>query len=149
VRRQAGCLISAAAVLASTVLPWSSTTAAGRSGWETASLALALDEAVHEPVLTVLACLWFVVPLAAATALCVSVLLPRRLAGSALRVLGALLTLVVLTTVVALQRTGLDVVPLGPFLALLGALALMALPPRTRTRSRSRRNGAAATGVQR
>jgi hypothetical protein len=148
VRHQAGCLLSAAAVLTGTVLPWSSTVAAGRTGWQTASLALALDEAVDRPVLTALACVWFVVPLGAAAALCISVLLPRRPAAVALRALGALLVLVVLTVLAALHLAGMDVALLGPLLALTGAAALVALPDRVTSASPSRRRGAAATGVQ-
>ena len=141
-------MLSAAAVLGATVLPWSSTAAAGRTGWETASLALALDEAVHRPVLTALACVWFAVPLGAATALCASVLLPRRPAVVALRSLGALLVLVVLTALLALRWAGLDVALLGPLLALAGSAALVALPARFRFRSRPRRHGTAPTGAQ-
>jgi hypothetical protein len=148
VRRQAGCLISATAVLAATVLPWSSTAAAGRNGWQTASLALALDEAVHQPVLAALAYLWYAVPLAAATALCVSFLLPRRPAVAVLRALGALLVLDVLTVLVALHRIGPDVALLGPLLALAGGVALLTLPAGFRSQSRRRRNGAASTGAQ-
>jgi hypothetical protein len=150
VPRQLGCALSAAAVLIATLLPWSSTAAVGRSGWDTASLALALDEAVHRPVLTALASVWFVVPLAAAGALVVAVALPRRWAVLALRSLGVLLVLVVLGVVavlVAVPRGGPDYSLLGPTLALAGGVALAALPAPSRHRSRTRQS-AAATGVR-
>jgi hypothetical protein len=147
VRRQAGCAVSAVAVLAATVLPWSSTAAAGRNGWETASLALALDEAVHRPLLTLFACVWFVVPLVAAVALVLSSLLPRRSAAVTLRIVGALLGTVVLAVLVGLHQAGWEISLLGPLLALAGGAALVALPGRSRTQPRRRRNGAAATGV--
>lgn len=151
-RRQIGCAVSAVVVLAATVLPWSSTAAAGRTGWETAALALALDEAVGRPLLTVFACVWFVVPLAAALALVLSVLLPRRGVAVALRCLGALLVVVVLAVVVTveagLDRTGWDVSLLGPLLSLVASAALVALPPRSLTPPRPRRRAAASPGVQ-
>lgn len=147
-RRQAGSLVSAAAALVATALPWSSTAATGRDGWETASLALAIDEAVREPVLTALACIWFAVPLAAAAAFPVSLLLPRRSAGVALRLLGALLVLAVLVVLVALHRLGMDVSPFGPLLALTAGTALAVLPAGDRARPSRRRARAATTGVQ-
>jgi len=147
VRRSIGCAVSAVVVLAATVLPWSSTAAAGRNGWETASLALALDEAMHRPVLTVFASTWYAVPLAAALALVLCALLPRRGAALALRCLGALLVLLVLAVLVALGRAGLGVALPGPLLSLLGGAALLALPPRSRPQPR-RRTSAAASGVQ-
>jgi hypothetical protein len=151
VRRQFGCVLSAAAVLAATVLPWSSTGAVARNGWDTASLALALDEAVHQPVLTALACVWFAVPLSAAAALVMTAVLPRRWAVLALRFLGALLVLVVLVVVavlVAVPRGGPDFSLLGPSLALVGGVALVALPAPFRSSPRTRRDAAAATGVR-
>ncbi|MBM7806962.1 hypothetical protein JOD57_002799 [Geodermatophilus bullaregiensis] len=129
-RRRFGCALSASAVLAATVLPWSSTAAAGRTGWETASLALALGEAVHRPVLTALACAWSAVPLAAAGALVVCVLLPRSGAAAALRGLGALVVLDVLVVLVAVHLAGLHVLVPGPLLALAGGAALAVLPAR-------------------
>ena len=146
--RHAGSALAAAAVLAATVLPWSSTAAAGRSGWETASLALALDEAVHRPVLTVFACVWFAVPLLAAAALAPATMLPRSWAVVALRSIGALLILVVLAVLVAVPTAGVDVSLFGPLLALAGSAALVALPAPIRSRPRTRRTGAATTGVQ-
>lgn len=145
--RQAGCAIAAAAALAATVLPWSSTAAAGRNGWETASLALALDEAMHQPLLAGLAHVWFAVPLAAALALCACFLLPRRPAVVALRALGALLVLDVLVVLVALQLIGPDVSLLGPLLVLAGGAALVALPARSSAHPRTRRDDAASTGA--
>ena len=147
-RRSIGCAVSAVVVLAATVLPWSSTAAAGRNGWETASLALALDEAVHRPLLTVFACTWYAVPLTAALALVLCSLLPRRSAALALRCAGVLLVLVVLAVLVALGQAGLDVSLPGPLLSLLGGAALVALPPRHLDQPRTRRTGAAASGVQ-
>jgi hypothetical protein len=141
-------MLSAAAALVATALPWSSTAAAGRDGWETASLALAIGEAVREPVLTALACTWFAVPLAAAAAFPVSLLLPWRSAAVALRLLGALLALAVLIVLVALHRSGMDVAPFGPLLALTGGTALAVLPVRDRARPPLRRARAATTGVQ-
>jgi hypothetical protein len=149
VRRQAGCLLSAAAVLAATVLPWSSTGAASRNGWQTASLALALDEALDLPVLTVLACVWFVVPVAAACALCSSVLLPRHPAAVALRTLGALLVLAALAVLIAVHRAGLDIAPVGPLLATAAGAALVALPAPFRSRWSTRPDAAPVTGVRR
>lgn len=147
-RRQAGSALAAVAVLAATVLPWSSTAAAGRNGWETASLALALDEAVRRPVLTVFACVWFAVPLLAAAALVPASMLPRPWAVVALRSAGALLVLVVLAVLVAVPQAGVDVALSGPLLALAGGAALVALPVPIRYRPRTRRRGAAMTGVQ-
>lgn len=151
-RRQLGCAVSAVVVLAATVLPWSSTAAAGRNGWETASLALALDEALGRPLLTVFACVWFAVPLAAAAALVLTVLLPRSWAAVALRCLGALLVVLVLavflTVVAGLGRTGWDVSLLGPLLSLVASAALVVLPPRSPTPPRPRRRAAASPGVQ-
>ena len=150
-RRQLGCVLSAAAVLAATVLPWSSTAAVGRSGWDTASLALALDEAVHRPILTVLASVWFVVPLAAAAALVLTAVHPRRWAVTALRSLGVLLVLVVLVVaavLIAVPRWGPHFALLGPCLALAGGVALVALPAPFRRQPRTRQNAAAATGVR-
>jgi hypothetical protein len=150
VRRQLGCVVSAAAVLTATVLPWSSTGAVKRTGWDTASLALAVDEAVHRPVLTAFAVLWFAVPLSAATALVLTAVLPNRGAVLALRSLGALLVLavlVVLAILVAVPRGGPDFSLLGPSLALVGGVALVALPAPFRSSPR-RRRAAAVTGVQ-
>jgi hypothetical protein len=148
VRRQVGCLVSAVLTLVATVLPWSSTAAATRSGWETASLGFALDEAVDEPFLAGLAQLWLAVPLAAALALCVSILLPRRPAVLAVRALGALILLDVVAVLVALHLTGLDVALVGPLLALAGGVALLTLPAPFRYFSSRRRTGAASTGAQ-
>jgi hypothetical protein len=151
VRRQLGCVASAAAVLIATVLPWSSTGAVGRSGWDTASLALALDEVLHQPVLTALACVWFAVPLSAAAALVPTAVLPRRGAVLALRSLGALLVLVVLVVLAALiavPRGGPDFSLLGPALALAGGVALVALPAPFGVPPRPRRDAATATGVR-
>ena len=150
-RRQLGCVLAAAAVLLATLLPWSSTAGAGRSGWDTASLALALDEAVHRPVLTVLASVWFAVPLTAAVALVLTAVLPRRWAGTALRCLGVLLILLVLlvfAALVAVPRGGPNESLLGPCLALAGGVALVALPAPFRRQPRTRRPSAAATGVR-
>lgn len=149
-RRQGGCVLAAAAVLAATLLPWSSTGGHGRNGWDTASLALALDEAVDRPVLTVLACVWFAVPLSAAGALVLAAALPRRWAALALRALGALLVLavvLVLAVLVAVPRGGPDFSLLGPCLALVGGVALVALPAPFRPLSRPRR-AAAVTGAR-
>lgn len=147
-RRLAGSVAAAAAVLVATLLPWSSTAAAGRSGWQTASLALALDEAVHRPVLTVLACVWFSVPLLAAAALAVATRLPRRWAVVALRSVGALLLVVVPAVLVAVHSAGADISLSGPLLALAGAAALVAVPAPIPDRPRTRRSSAATTGVQ-
>lgn len=150
-RRQVGCVVSAAAVLIASLLPWSSTGGVGRSGWDTASLALALDEAVHRPVLTALASVWFAVPLLAAVGLVLAVVLPRGWAVLGLRVGGVLLVLAVLVVgaaLVAVPRGGPDVAPLGPCLALAGGVALVALPAPVRRPSRSRQPAAAATGVR-
>jgi hypothetical protein len=149
VRRLGGCVVSAVAVLVATVLPWSRTAATGRNGWETASLALALDEAVRRPVLTVLACVWFTVPLAAAAALVGAVLLPRRGTVVAIRTLGVLLVGAVVTVVVAVRTTGMNVALSGPLLALAGGIELVALPVGPRSRSRRRRDRAPSTGVPR
>jgi hypothetical protein len=151
VRRQLGCVLSAAAVLIATLLPWSSTAAIGRSGWDTASLALALDEAVHRPVLTALASVWFAVPLAAALALVFTAVLPRGWAVLGLRVLGVVLVLGVLVVgavLLAVPRGGPDVDLLGPCLALAGGVALVALPAPFRRRSRPRQPAVAAPGVR-
>jgi hypothetical protein len=151
VRRQLGCVLSAAAVLIATLLPWSSTGAVGRNGWDTASLALALDEVVHQPVLTALASVWFAVPLSAAAALVLTAVLPRRGAVLALRALGALLVLVVLVVLavlIAVPRGGPDFALLGPGLALAGGVALAALPAPFRKSLRTRRDAAAASGVR-
>jgi hypothetical protein len=146
VRRQVGYVLSATAVLAATVLPWSSTGAASRSGWGTASLALAIDEAVHRPVLTVFACAWFAVPLAAAVALVACVRLPRPAAAVALRALGALVVLDVLVLLVSMHQVGLGVLVPGPLLASAGGAALVALPGRTPSQPPKRRNHAAVKG---
>ncbi|MGY1831656.1 hypothetical protein ACI8AA_14685 [Geodermatophilus sp. SYSU D01180] len=148
VRRQKGCALSALAVLTAAVLPWSSTAAAGRSGWGTASLALALGEALHRPLLTALACVWFTVPLASAGALLACVLLPRRSAVVALHTAGVLVVLVVLTVLIALHVVGLDVVLPGPILALAGGAALVALPARPTPDLLRRRDGAAVKGLR-
>lgn len=146
-KHRSGCAVSAAAVLAATVLPWSRTAAAGRNGWETASLALALDEAVDRPLLTALACVWFAVPVAAALALVVSSAPPRRGAPAVRRSLGALVVLAVCAVLVAVTWAGLDVALPGPLLALAAAAALTALPAGSTPQPRFRRSGAAATGV--
>jgi ABC-type sugar transport system permease subunit len=144
-------VVAAVAVLAATLLPWSSTGGQGRNGWDTASLALALDEAVHRPVLIVLACVWFAVPLSAAVALVLAAVLPRRWAALALRAVGALLVLavgVVVAVLVAVPRGGPDFSLLGPCLALGGGAALMALPAPFRPLIRPRQDAPAATGVR-
>jgi hypothetical protein len=138
-------------VLGATLLPWSSTGGDARNGWDTASLALALDEAVHRPVLTVLACVWFAVPLLAAAALVLTAVLPRRWAALGLRALGALLVLVVvlvLAVLVAVPRGGPDFSLLGPSLALVGSAALVALPASFRPVFRPRRNAGAVLGAR-
>ena len=149
-RRQFGCVLAAAAVLAATVLPWSSTGPVGRSGWDTASLALALDEAVHRPGLTALASVWFAVPLSAAAALVLTAVLPSRWAVLALRSLGALLVVavvVVLAVLMAVARGGPDLALLGPGVALVGGIALVMLPAPFRSSPRTRHD-AAGTGVR-
>jgi hypothetical protein len=148
VQRQLGCTASGVAVLASTVLPWSSTAAAGRNGWETASLALALHEAVHQSVLEVFAGVWFAVPLLAATALVVSCALPRTWAAVALRVIGVMLVAAVLAVLFALRQAGWDTSLLGPLSALAGGAALVALAGRVHPQPPTRRTAAGAPGAR-
>jgi hypothetical protein len=130
-----GCAAAGTAVLVSTVLPWSAAGAAGRGGWDSVSLALAVDEAVHEPVLRAFAVGWFAVPLLGASALLLAALTSLRWAAQALRVTGALLLLVLALLVTGLLAVDWELSIVGPLLAAAGSAALLLLPTRSRVTS--------------
>jgi hypothetical protein len=134
-RTRGGCIAAGAAVLLATVLPWSSTGGPDRNGWDTASLALALDEALREPLLAAVATAWFAVPVLAALAVLTAVVGHRPWAALALRVAGALVVLVVATISAGIVLAGWALFPLGPSLAVAGGAALLLLAGRLPART--------------
>lgn len=126
-RARGGCAAAGAAVLLATLLPWSSTGGPYRNGWDSVALALALDEALCDPVLAAAATTWFAVPLLAALALLTAVVARRPWATVALRVAGGLVVVVVLGIAAGIHLAAWDLSPLGPSLAALGGAALVLL----------------------
>ena len=129
-RTRGGCIAAGAAVLLATLLPWSSTGGPYRNGWASVSLALALDEALREPVLAAVATAWFAVPVLAALAVLVAVVAHRPWAAPALRVAGVLVVLVVVTVATGIHLARWDLSPLGPSLAVVGGAGLLLLAGR-------------------